>query len=182
MATGQRWAGAGALRSTALLLLARGDAVGAAAAADGGGAIFEDVGAGLWLPRVEQELRRARPRPRRNREFTNVERRVAALVADGKTNREVAAELFATVATVEAHLTRSTGSSGLARGRSSPAASAMAHSRSPTSGELSGFPRRRRRPANVRSLSDDPEAEDILRRELTSRRSTGRPLPPCQRS
>jgi DNA-binding NarL/FixJ family response regulator len=31
---------------------------------------------------------------------------VAALVAQGQTNREVAAQLFTTVATVEAHLTR----------------------------------------------------------------------------
>jgi DNA-binding NarL/FixJ family response regulator len=31
---------------------------------------------------------------------------VAALVAAGKTNREVAAQLFTTVSTVEAHLTR----------------------------------------------------------------------------
>jgi DNA-binding CsgD family transcriptional regulator len=38
--------------------------------------------------------------------LTNAERRVAALVADGRTNREVAAQLFTTVATVEAHLTR----------------------------------------------------------------------------
>jgi DNA-binding CsgD family transcriptional regulator len=34
------------------------------------------------------------------------ETRVAALVAAGRTNREVAASLFTTVATVEAHLTR----------------------------------------------------------------------------
>ena len=36
----------------------------------------------------------------------NAERQVAALVAAGKANREVAAQLFTTVATVEAHLTR----------------------------------------------------------------------------
>ncbi|HEY7936214.1 MAG TPA: helix-turn-helix transcriptional regulator [Candidatus Limnocylindrales bacterium] len=34
------------------------------------------------------------------------ETRVAALVAAGRTNREVAAGLFTTVGTVEAHLTR----------------------------------------------------------------------------
>jgi DNA-binding NarL/FixJ family response regulator len=38
--------------------------------------------------------------------LTFAERRVAALVAQGLTNREVAAQLFTTVATVEAHLTR----------------------------------------------------------------------------
>jgi DNA-binding NarL/FixJ family response regulator len=73
---------------------------------EGAKAIFDDLGARLWLARVETELRRARPRPRRDRELTNTERRVAVLVADGKTNREVAAQLFTTVATVEAHLTR----------------------------------------------------------------------------
>jgi DNA-binding NarL/FixJ family response regulator len=51
-------------------------------------------------------LRRARPRPRRDRELTSAERQVAALVATGKKNREVASQLFTTVATVEAHLTR----------------------------------------------------------------------------
>ena len=42
------------------------------------------------------------PRPRADA----AERRVAALVALGKKNREVAAQLFTSVATVEAHLTR----------------------------------------------------------------------------
>jgi DNA-binding NarL/FixJ family response regulator len=51
-------------------------------------------------------LRRANPRPRRDRELTTAERRVASLVAAGRTNREAAAQLFTTVATVEAHLTR----------------------------------------------------------------------------
>jgi len=56
--------------------------------------------------RVDQELRRARPRPRRDDGLTSAEGRVAALVVAGSTNREVAAQLFVTVATVEAHLTR----------------------------------------------------------------------------
>lgn len=69
-------------------------------------AIFAELGAPLWVARAENELRRASPRPRRDRELTGAERRVAALVAGGRTNREVAAQLFTTVATVEAHLTR----------------------------------------------------------------------------
>ena len=68
--------------------------------------ILNELGAPLWLERAEDELRRASPRPRRDRELTSAERRVAALVAEGMTNREVAAQLFTTVATVEAHLTR----------------------------------------------------------------------------
>jgi DNA-binding NarL/FixJ family response regulator len=73
---------------------------------EGAKAVFEKLGAALWAERAEKELQRARPRPRRDRELTSAERRVAALVADGRTNREVAAQLFTTVATVEAHLTR----------------------------------------------------------------------------
>ena len=69
-------------------------------------AILSELGAALWLARAEQELSRARPRPRRDREVTAAERRVAALVAAGRTNREVAAQLFTTVGTVEVHLTR----------------------------------------------------------------------------
>ena len=69
-------------------------------------AIFLELGAACWVARCDNELRRARPRPRRDRELTHAERRVAALVALGKKNREVAAQLFTTVATVEAHLTR----------------------------------------------------------------------------
>jgi DNA-binding NarL/FixJ family response regulator len=69
-------------------------------------AVFVKLGATLWAERAEKELRRARPRPRRDGELTSAERRVAALVVEGRTNREVAAQLFTTVATVEAHLTR----------------------------------------------------------------------------
>lgn len=68
--------------------------------------VFESLGARLWHERAERELRRAAPRPRRDEELTEAERRVAVLVAAGRTNREVAAELFTTVSTVEAHLTR----------------------------------------------------------------------------
>jgi len=68
--------------------------------------ILTALPAPLWLERAEDELRRASPRPRRERELTSAERRVAALVSEGQTNREVAAQLFTTIATVEAHLTR----------------------------------------------------------------------------
>jgi DNA-binding CsgD family transcriptional regulator len=67
---------------------------------------FSKLGARLWLERAEHELRRANPRPRRDRGLTAAERHVAALVSEGRTNREVAAQQFTTVATVEAHLTR----------------------------------------------------------------------------
>lgn len=68
--------------------------------------IFAELGAPVWLERTQDELGRASPRPRSDHELTAAERRVARLVADGLTNREVAAKQFTTVATVEAHLTR----------------------------------------------------------------------------
>jgi DNA-binding CsgD family transcriptional regulator len=73
---------------------------------DAASEIFERLGAKLWHERCTDELRRARPRPRRDRELTAAETRGARLVASGRTNKEVAAEMFTTVATVEAHLTR----------------------------------------------------------------------------
>ncbi|MEO5704842.1 MAG: AAA family ATPase [Candidatus Limnocylindrales bacterium] len=69
-------------------------------------ALFTELGAQPALDRATLELKRARPRPSSGDALTPSELRVAALVVDGRTNREVAAELSTTVATVEAHLTR----------------------------------------------------------------------------
>jgi DNA-binding CsgD family transcriptional regulator len=66
---------------------------------------FDEMGAVLWSARTSEELERASP-GRSSGALTTAERRVAALVARGATNREIAAELFMSVATVEAHLTR----------------------------------------------------------------------------
>jgi DNA-binding CsgD family transcriptional regulator len=68
--------------------------------------VFGELGTPAWQERTSDELRRAYPRPRRDRDLTPAEEHVAALVAVGRTNREVAAQLFTTVKTVEAHLTR----------------------------------------------------------------------------
>ncbi len=68
--------------------------------------IFTELGAEPAARRAADALQGARPRPRRDDGLTMAETRVAALVAAGRTNREVAAGLFTTVATVEAHLTR----------------------------------------------------------------------------
>ncbi len=68
--------------------------------------VFTDLGAEPASRRAADGLHGARPRPRRDDSLTMAETRVAALVAAGRTNREVAAGLFTTVATVEAHLTR----------------------------------------------------------------------------
>jgi DNA-binding CsgD family transcriptional regulator len=78
----------------------------AAAVLDRAVAVFADLGAAPARDRARDELARARPRPRSTDVPTAAERRVAALVSAGLTNKEVAAQLFTSVATVEAHLTR----------------------------------------------------------------------------
>jgi len=67
-------------------------------------AIFEELGALLWAEKARAELRRISGRAPASDELTETERRVAALAARGRTNREIAAELFMGVSTVEAHL------------------------------------------------------------------------------
>jgi DNA-binding CsgD family transcriptional regulator len=84
----------------------RGERRRAGAALGAAAEIFTRLGADLWLERARQELARANPRPRRDGELTRAEHRVAGLVAAGRTNAEVAAQLYVTVGTVEAHLTR----------------------------------------------------------------------------
>ncbi len=66
---------------------------------------FTAIGASAWADRARAELARAGGR-RTGQTLTAAEQRVAALVAAGHSNREIAAELFVTVSTVEANLTR----------------------------------------------------------------------------
>jgi DNA-binding CsgD family transcriptional regulator len=68
-------------------------------------AIAGQIGARLWVERARAELQRVGGRSR-SQGLTPTESRVAALVAEGRTNREVADALFVTVRTVEANLTR----------------------------------------------------------------------------
>jgi DNA-binding CsgD family transcriptional regulator len=65
---------------------------------------FEDLGAELWVQKARAELGRIGGRTREVG-LTAAERRVAALVAQGRTNREVAAALFLGERTVASHLT-----------------------------------------------------------------------------
>ena len=67
---------------------------------------FEDLGAPLWAEQTRAELARIGGRTPTGDELTEAESRIAALVAEGRTNREVAAELFLTVHSVETALTR----------------------------------------------------------------------------
>ena len=66
---------------------------------------FVEAGAVLWAARAAEELDRTAPR-RSGGDLTAAERRIAALVAQGRKNREIAQAMFISVATVEAHLTR----------------------------------------------------------------------------
>lgn len=66
---------------------------------------FGVLGAVLWEERARAEVERAAA-GRTTRSLTPTERAVVRLVASGRRNREVAAEMFLSVATVEAHLTR----------------------------------------------------------------------------
>jgi len=68
--------------------------------------IFETLGALLWAERTREEIARIGGRTSSAEELTPTEQRVAVLVADGKTNKEVAAELVVTVRAVEANLSR----------------------------------------------------------------------------
>jgi DNA-binding CsgD family transcriptional regulator len=65
---------------------------------------FEALGEAIWTRRARAELGRIGGRTREEG-LTAAERRVASLVADGRTNREVAAALSLGERTVETHLT-----------------------------------------------------------------------------
>jgi DNA-binding CsgD family transcriptional regulator len=69
-------------------------------------AAFDDLEAPLWADKARAELARVSGRRPGGQALTETERRVAALVAEGLANKEVAAALFVTVHTVEAHLSR----------------------------------------------------------------------------
>jgi DNA-binding CsgD family transcriptional regulator len=72
---------------------------------------FDDLGAEPWAERARSELRSTGETPRRRpawhtTELTAKEWQVALAVAEGGTNREVAAALFLSPRTVDTHLTR----------------------------------------------------------------------------
>jgi DNA-binding CsgD family transcriptional regulator len=69
-------------------------------------AAFDDLEAKLWADKARAELARVSGRRPEGKGLTETELRVATLVAQGLANKEVAAALFVTVHTVEAHLSR----------------------------------------------------------------------------
>jgi DNA-binding CsgD family transcriptional regulator len=66
-------------------------------------ALFEELDTPLWAERAREELVRLAPR-REPGTLTPAERRVVALAAAGHSNKQIAAELFVSVHTVELHL------------------------------------------------------------------------------
>jgi DNA-binding CsgD family transcriptional regulator len=74
------------------------DAIGAAVEG------FEELGAATWSEKARAELGRVGGRTRIEG-LTPAESRVAALAAEGRTNKEIAAALFLSERTVETHLT-----------------------------------------------------------------------------
>jgi DNA-binding NarL/FixJ family response regulator len=69
-------------------------------------AIFEQLGAKLWAERARAELARIGGRAGSSDGLTPSEQRIAQLVAEGKTNKEVAAILVVADRTIESALTQ----------------------------------------------------------------------------
>jgi DNA-binding CsgD family transcriptional regulator len=67
---------------------------------------FERLGAPLWAEQTRIELARIGGRAPSRGELTEAEQRIARLVAEGRTNRDVATALFLTEHSVETALTR----------------------------------------------------------------------------
>ena len=82
----------------------RGRSGRAREAIEAGAAGFEEIGAAGWAERAREELGAIGGRTRSDG-LTPAERRVADLVASGRTNAEVAAALFLAERTVASHLT-----------------------------------------------------------------------------
>lgn len=76
-------------------------------------ASFDELGAALWSRRTRKSLDRIGGRPPSPLQLTATERHVADLVATGKTNAEVAGELFISVDTVRSNLRRIYGKLGV---------------------------------------------------------------------
>lgn len=69
-------------------------------------AILDGIGARVWADKARRALARIGGRPPSPSDLSPSEEQVALLVADGRSNREVAASLFMSVNTVEANLKR----------------------------------------------------------------------------
>ena len=75
-------------------------------ALEGSLATFDELGARLWAERARAELARIGGRRPPTGDLTPTERRIAELVAEGRTDKEIAAALFVTSKTVGTQLSR----------------------------------------------------------------------------
>jgi len=66
--------------------------------------MFEELGATLWAGKARAELGRVSGRAPSRGDLTPTERRVAELVAEGLSNKEVATALVVSPKTVDGHL------------------------------------------------------------------------------
>jgi len=98
--------------------------------------IFEHLGAPLWAAKANQEISRIATRSSADG-LTETERRIAALIAQGHTNREVASAMFVTENTVQTHVRHIFQKLGI-RSRTELAARLLPASQSPR--ERSGSP------------------------------------------
>jgi DNA-binding CsgD family transcriptional regulator len=108
------WARASAAEDAGVLLAARGDGDGAIASFDQAMAAYRQAGAERDVARVRSRLARLGERRRHWRcaarpvfgwaSLTDTERRVANLVAEGLTNRQVGERMFLSRHTVDFHL------------------------------------------------------------------------------
>jgi DNA-binding CsgD family transcriptional regulator len=90
----------GATRRRARMKRPARDALGRALA------IFEELGARLWAEKARAELARIGGRPPASGKLTETERRIAALAAEGRSNKEIATSLYVTPKTVGTQLSR----------------------------------------------------------------------------
>ena len=74
---------------------------------------FLGIAAAVWVTRADRELARVGLRPRAPRELTEIELRVAELVALGQTNRQIAAAVFLSPRSVESVIPRITDKLGV---------------------------------------------------------------------
>ncbi|HEY6748069.1 MAG TPA: AAA family ATPase [Mycobacteriales bacterium] len=102
---GYRFDGARAGLALARACLRSGRRARAREAARAARSVFAGAAAPGWVAMADELLRRAGASGAEET-LTRTEDRICALVAGGRSNREIAAELFVSVSTVEAHLTR----------------------------------------------------------------------------
>jgi DNA-binding NarL/FixJ family response regulator len=69
-------------------------------------AIFDELGAAIWSARVRAELARIPGRRPSDDRLSPTEQRIASLLAEGRSTRDVAATLFMTPKTIETYATR----------------------------------------------------------------------------